>query len=160
MASGPLFNARSCSACHFKDGRGRPPESKSEPFFSMLLRLSVPGSDEHGGPKPDPNYGGQLQGSAVLGVPDEGYARVTYTDVKGEFDDGEPYTLRKPSYVIDQLAYGPLSREVLISPRVAPAVFGLGLLAAMPDATLERARRSRRRAMATASRAASTTCGT
>src|SRR6185503_5793872 len=22
---GPLFNARSCSACHFKDGRGRPP---------------------------------------------------------------------------------------------------------------------------------------
>ena len=23
---GPLFNARSCSGCHFKDGRGRPPE--------------------------------------------------------------------------------------------------------------------------------------
>ena len=24
---GPLFNAQSCSSCHFKDGRGRPPES-------------------------------------------------------------------------------------------------------------------------------------
>ncbi len=39
---GPLFNARSCSACHFKDGRGRPPQ-EGEPMVSMLLRLSRPG---------------------------------------------------------------------------------------------------------------------
>ena len=28
---GPLFNATSCSACHFKDGRGAPPASPGEP---------------------------------------------------------------------------------------------------------------------------------
>jgi hypothetical protein len=37
---GPLFNARSCSGCHFKDGRGRPPEP-GEPMDTMLVRISV-----------------------------------------------------------------------------------------------------------------------
>src|SRR5687768_15871601 len=34
---GPLFNARSCSTCHFKDGRGRPPLDGDEDarFTSM-----------------------------------------------------------------------------------------------------------------------------
>ena len=44
---GPLYNARSCTACHFKDGRGAPPEP-GEPMVSMLIRLSVPGAGEHG----------------------------------------------------------------------------------------------------------------
>src|SRR5262244_615526 len=55
---GPLFNARSCSGCHFKDGRGRPPDPQ-QPLESMLLRISVPGVDVHGSPKPDPVYGDQ-----------------------------------------------------------------------------------------------------
>src|SRR5262245_63568688 len=58
---GPLFNARSCSGCHFKDGRGRPPEP-GEAMDTMLLRISVPGEDEHGGPRPDPVYGGKIPG--------------------------------------------------------------------------------------------------
>src|SRR5262245_16739040 len=33
---GPLFNARSCAACHFKDGRGRPPLQDGEPFLGIL----------------------------------------------------------------------------------------------------------------------------
>src|SRR5688572_29229605 len=33
---GRLFNARACSACHFKDGRGRPPLEEGEAFTSML----------------------------------------------------------------------------------------------------------------------------
>src|SRR5215475_240721 len=67
---GPLFNARSCSGCHFKDGRGRPPDA-DEPMSTMLLRISIPGVDEHGGPKPDPTYGDQIQGLSVPGVPPE-----------------------------------------------------------------------------------------
>jgi CxxC motif-containing protein (DUF1111 family) len=31
---GPLFNARSCDACHNNDGRGRPPEREGERRFS------------------------------------------------------------------------------------------------------------------------------
>jgi CxxC motif-containing protein (DUF1111 family) len=134
---GPLFNATNCSACHLKDGRGRPPESPDERFSSMLIRLSVPGSDEHGEPSPEPSYGGQLQDSAVLGVAAEATPRVSYEERSERFDDGERYTLRVPTYSFEGLAYGEMSPDVQLSPRVAPAVFGLGLLAAIPDDTLE-----------------------
>lgn len=56
---GPFFNARSCAGCHFKDGRGRPPEFAGEIPTGFLLRLSLPGTDFHGEPLPEPNYGGQ-----------------------------------------------------------------------------------------------------
>ena len=45
---GPLFNARSCSGCHFKDGRGRPPKFDGEKSSGLLFRLSIPGKDEFG----------------------------------------------------------------------------------------------------------------
>lgn len=133
---GPLFNATNCSGCHLKDGRGRPPATPDEPFTSMLVRLSVPGADAHGAPLPDPRYGGQLQDNGILGVPAEGKPRVRYEEQPGTFADGEPYSLRRPLYSIEGLAYGPLSADVLLSPRVAPAVHGLGLLAALRDETL------------------------
>lgn len=128
---GPLFNARSCAACHLRDGRGRPPESPDEPFLGLLLRLSVPGVDAVGGPLPDPNYGGQLQPFALPDVPAEAAASVAYDEVSGSYGDGTPYTLLRPVYRLDAPAYGPLDPELMISPRVAPAVIGLGLLEAI-----------------------------
>jgi CxxC motif-containing protein (DUF1111 family) len=133
---GPVFNATNCSGCHLRDGRGRPPERPDEPFLSMLLRLSIPGAGPQGGPLPEPTYGGQLQGEAIPGVPDEGRARVTYQEVPGQFPDGEAYTLRQPRYEIEALGYGPMAPDVLISPRVAPHLPGLGLLEAIPEADL------------------------
>jgi CxxC motif-containing protein (DUF1111 family) len=133
---GPLFNARSCAACHFKDGRGRPPLADGEAFLGMLLRIGPPELGEHGAPAPDPNYGGQLQPFSVLGVPAEGTPRVTYTEVQGEYADGKPYGLLVPEYAIAELAYGPLDPALRISPRVAPAMIGLGLLEAIPEARL------------------------
>ncbi len=50
---GPLYNQLSCIACHPKNGRGRAPDA-GERMRSMLLRLSLPGVDEHGGPRPHP----------------------------------------------------------------------------------------------------------
>jgi len=133
---GPLFNARSCSACHFKDGRGRPPLEADEQFISMLLRLSVPGAAPDEPPRPDPNYGDQFQPFALPNIAGEGTPSVSYTEVDGTYDDGEPYTLLKPTYQFDELNYGPLAEDVQISPRVAPAVIGLGLLEAIPEARL------------------------
>lgn len=133
---GPLFNATNCSACHFKDGRGRPPDEPDERFLSMLLRLSIPGRTPQGSPAPEPTYGDQLQGNGILGVFGEGTARVTYVEVPGVFADGSTYSLRRPTYAIDDLAYGPLHPDVQISPRVAPHLVGLGLLEAIPEATL------------------------
>ena len=105
---GPLFNARSCSGCHFKDGRGRPPEP-GEPMDTMLLRISVPGAGAHGAPQPDPVYGDQIQGQSIPGVPREADVFVSYEEVPGAFADGEAFSLREPSYRIANLGYGPMS---------------------------------------------------
>ncbi|HLT39802.1 MAG TPA: di-heme oxidoredictase family protein [Enhygromyxa sp.] len=133
---GPTFNARSCSACHFKDGRGRPPLDADEPMLSMLVRLSVPGVDAHGGPLPEPNYGGQLQPDAIPGVAPEGRAVVHWQELPGSYADGEPFSLRRPTLELLELGYGPLADDVLTSARVAPQMIGLGLLEALPEPTI------------------------
>jgi len=130
---GPLFNARSCAACHFRDGRGRPPLEPGESFVGILLRLSLPGEGPHGEPVPEPVYGGQLQPFSILGVPAEGTPSVEYEEISGQFSDGEPYTLLSPTYSISELAHGPMQSDVRVSPRVAPAMIGLGLLEAIPE---------------------------
>lgn len=129
---GPLFNSRSCSACHFKDGRGRPPEA-GEDLVSMLFRLSVPGAAPHGGPNPEPMYGGQLSGSAVLGASAEGRAMIEYFQAAGAYADGTPFTLLAPKYRIEDWAYGEPDASLMISPRVAPAMIGMGLLESIPE---------------------------
>ncbi len=132
---GPLFNARSCSACHLHDGRGRPPEP-AEDILSMLVRLSIPGREAQRGVVPEPTYGDQLNGLAVHGVPPEGRVLVTYEEIPGTYGDGEPYSLRKPTYTLADLKYGPMHPDTLLSPRVAPAMIGLGLLEAVPAEAL------------------------
>ena len=133
---GPTFNAQSCSSCHTHDGRGRPPEAADDPTRGLLLRLSRPGVDRYGAPLPVPHYGGQLQDRAIGPVPPEGSISLTYTEISGAYADGQPYTLLSPRYSINNLAFGPLPADAMLSPRVAPAVFGAGLLAAIPEADL------------------------
>lgn len=133
---GPMFNRVSCSGCHTLDGRGAPPANGKGPFDTMLIRLSVPGKSPHGGPNPHPAYGDQLSERANPGIPAEGRASITYEELKGAYADGEPFSLRKPSYRIDETGYGPLGDDILMSPRVAPQMVGLGLLQTVPDATL------------------------
>lgn len=128
---GPIFNAQSCSSCHLFDGRGSPPLDDDDPTRGLLLRLSVPGAD--GVPQPVPIYGDQLQDRAVNGVAAEGTITIERRTITGTFADGTPYELEAPSYSITGLGYGPLPDGVLISPRVAPPVFGVGLLEAVPD---------------------------
>ncbi|MCH9685412.1 MAG: thiol oxidoreductase [Deltaproteobacteria bacterium] len=132
---GPVFNAKSCSACHFRDGRGRPP-LPGEDMLGVLIRLSVPGSTDNGGPHPVDAYGGQLQPQGITGVPAEGTPLVEYEEVPGQYPDGATYSLRQPTYRFEDLAFGPLPDDLLISPRSAPAVFGLGLLEAVPEADI------------------------
>ncbi|MDE0207637.1 MAG: c-type cytochrome [Candidatus Tectomicrobia bacterium] len=132
---GPLFNARSCSACHLHDGRGRPP-APGEDMLSMLVRLSVPGDDSRRGVVPEPVYGDQFNGFAVPGVPPEGKVLVTYEEMPGAYEDGERYSLRRPIYAFSDLQYGPMHPDTLLSPRVAPAMVGLGLLEAVPESAL------------------------
>jgi CxxC motif-containing protein (DUF1111 family) len=133
---GPTYNASGCSACHFKDGRGAPPENPTDVFLGLLVRISIPGENEHGGPNPVPNYGDQFNQRSILRVPAEGTPHVTYEEVPGAYDDGTAYSLAKPTYTFDDLAFGPLPADVMISPRVAPTMVGLGLLEALDESTI------------------------
>lgn len=136
---GPFFNARSCSGCHFQDGRGRPPEFAGELSTGLLIRLSVSGAGPHGEPLPDPSYGGQLQDQAIANIPVEGSYSISYSEMQGQFADGTSYTLRKPTYQLNLTGYGG-GAGVMTSPRVANQMIGLGLLEALSEATiLERA---------------------
>ena len=133
---GPKFNRVSCSGCHTRDGRGRPPENNQGPMDSMLLRISIPGKGENGGVVPHPAYGDQISERAILHVEPEGHAEISYTELPGTYGDGEKFPLRKPQYAISDLKYGDLGKDIMISPRVAPAMIGLGLLQSVPDETL------------------------
>ena len=131
---GPFFNARSCSACHFRDGKADPPESGEGPFVGLLLRLSVPGDD---GPIPHPSYGNQLQDQANPDFPPEGVPSVEWISEDGAYDDGTPYSLVRPEFTINNLRYGEMPEDLMISPRIAPHMIGLGLLEAIPASRLE-----------------------
>ena len=128
---GPIFDNVSCESCHPGDGRGRPPVG-AEPFSSMLFRASVSGTGTNGGPKDVPGFGGQLQMRAVPTYQPEIAAAISYVEESGTFADGAAFQLRVPTYALTGV-YASLPAGVLFSPRVAPAVFGLGLLEAVPE---------------------------
>ena len=130
---GPTFNAQSCSSCHADDGRAKPPSDDQDPERGLVLRLSVLGIDET---VPEPNYGGQLQDRSINQIPAEGRIVIRYQIINGEYPDGTPYSLRAPIYSIEDLAFGPIHPDTMLSPRIAPAVFGTGLLEAIPESTI------------------------
>lgn len=142
---GPLYNARSCQRCHLKDGRGHPPAGPDDAATSMFLRLSVPPKTDIDREAldskvllsvPEPTYGGQLQDFAAPGIPIEGRMRIDYEDVPVSLADGETVVLRAPTYSITDLGYGPMNPDVLLSPRVASPMIGLGLLEAIHPADI------------------------
>ncbi len=132
---GPLYNRLACVSCHARNGRGKAPLTPDERMQSMLLRLSLPGHQRHGGPRPHPVYGDQLNEEGIPGVPGEGRAELHWEDSTVALADGEQVTLRRPRIHVTELGYGPLG-PVLMSARVGQPVYGLGLLQAVPDARL------------------------
>ena len=142
---GPLFNARSCQRCHLKDGRGHPPSGPNDQATSMFLRLSVPPrTDEQLQALvdktllsiPEPTYGNQLQDFGVPGLPAEGQMVVDYQEFPVALNGNETVMLRRPSYAVIDLGYGPMAADVQLSPRVAPPMIGLGLMEAIHQADI------------------------
>jgi CxxC motif-containing protein (DUF1111 family) len=113
---GPTFQSTSCAGCHARGGRGRP-----ESPGGLAVRI---GDEAHAA------YGATLQTSALRGVPAEASIEVLFRDaeVAGE-------ALRSPELVLRELAFGSLD-PALLSARVAPPVFGLGLLELVPEASV------------------------
>ena len=144
---GPTFVADRCSACHVNTGRGSPPPSSGEQLLSMLVRLSIPGVGEHGGPQPHPHYGDQFQNRSLDGrnvdlayagapVPNEADLFLDWQERIVAFADEETVTLRKPNLRIENLKFGDLDSNVMTSLRIAQPLVGIGFLEAVPEETI------------------------
>ena len=136
---GPTFLANSCAACHIQAGRGRTTDIKNSTPFQQLLRLSLPGDTEHGGPKPHPHYGNQLQVFDVIAKDQnhirsgEGNLFIDWHPVSVSLPDGAVVELREPKIRIEDLNFGPLGEDILTSLRNAPPIFGLGYFEAVSE---------------------------
>lgn len=131
---GPLFNARSCSACHLKDGRGSPP-AINEVSSGFVVRISTREKQTKEAPIPHPIYGNQLSVRSLPKYSPEAAVRINYEEILGNYPDGTEYRIQKPTYAFEMLGYGELD-DFHFSPRVAPSVFGLGLLDSITDESI------------------------
>ncbi len=136
---GPTFIANSCAACHVQAGHGKTVDKPNSTVFQQLLRISVSGENPHGGPKPHPHYGDQLQVFDVISA-DRQNVRQGEADVfvdwvrqSMKLDDGSEVELRKPSIRVASLSFGPLGDDIMTSLRNAPSIFGLGYLEAVSE---------------------------
>ena len=126
---GPLFNARSCDACHKNGSAGKMPEDG----FGLILRLSS-GNGQKTGPQALVNYGGQLQTlsiDSITGgdqVPAEAKLQITWEKFLAETGA----ELKRPQAKLDALAYGDEVSSAHASLRLAPPLFGLGLIDDIP----------------------------
>jgi CxxC motif-containing protein (DUF1111 family) len=130
---GPLYNNVGCASCHHNDGTGLPTAGDAQ--SSLLMRISLPGMDGHGGPVPVPGYGLQLHDKAIQGVLPQCTVNITYTYQTFSLPDGSTYELRTPTYTLSN-TYTALAAGYLLSPRLAPAVYGRGMLEAIPESAI------------------------
>jgi CxxC motif-containing protein (DUF1111 family) len=134
---GPTFNEDRCSHCHEANGRSAAVPDGEEAARGPLVRLSIAGEDKFGAPAPHPVYGDQFQNRGIEGrVPSEGKVIVTYESREVALAGGETVSLRQPRINFEELQFGELGEQTMMSLRVAPQLVGLGLLEAVPDETL------------------------
>jgi len=152
---GPTSNAQACTTCHDGNGRGMAPGDAAvikpdgekldqnitvpfEPAPNAVIRVSLPGTDKYNGPRFHPHYGDQLQVFGVKGVvPAEAGFEVLWQHHTVTLQDGTERELRSPEIRISDLAFGPLGEGAMIGLRRSPPVFGLGLLEAIPQSTID-----------------------
>jgi CxxC motif-containing protein (DUF1111 family) len=130
---GSIFNNVSCINCHRNDGGGFP--STGSATSGLLMRISQSGMDAHGGPLAVDGYGTQVQDQSVLGYTAEAKVNITYTEIAFTYPDGSTASLRNPTYTLVN-PYIPFAVPYMLSPRLAPALIGIGLLDNIPESTI------------------------
>lgn len=149
---GPVYNARTCLACHIKGGKGTIPDNSDQAISTTLVRLGKPNDHSSATPAllqekgliPHPVYGDQIQHQSTSlahqlrhnksaqniphDVAPEAYMYVQWHESHFTYPDGTQVTLRRPSLDFRYLGYGPLGDDTLFSIRVAPSIHGMGLL--------------------------------
>ncbi len=127
---GPNFDMVACAPCHVNDGRGTGPATDGPLPDGMITKLAT---DD---PSMFERFGKQITRQHTEGTP-EAQVSVVYEEVPGEFADGETYSLRRPTYVVEPGDGGPLDGDAVLGVRQAPQLSGMGLLELLPEADLE-----------------------
>lgn len=133
---GPLFNARSCAACHKNGSHGKLPEYGP----GLVVRLGEFNA-KTAVATPLLDYGNQLQTLSITSMIDSKTIPAE-ASLKLEWQEQEVtrgntiLKLKKPIPIIENLAYGPLPQNTRLSLRLAPPLFGLGLLEKIPKEVL------------------------
>jgi CxxC motif-containing protein (DUF1111 family) len=125
---GPLYNARSCTGCHLRNGRGAVDAAPS-----LVTKLGIPIETADGGTDAEPTYGTQLQSLGIVGQTVEGRLQIDFEPIPVRLADGERIELRRPYYRLTDLGFGPLRPDAMLSPRLASPIVGMGLLARIAE---------------------------
>ncbi|MDB6083111.1 MAG: hypothetical protein JWN43_992, partial [Gammaproteobacteria bacterium] len=129
---GPLFNAAACDACHNEGAHGRGPSGEGLAPAALVVQLEVRRRGSARNSAGDARYGRTFNTAAIEGVSPEGIVNIHYEERSGRYADGAAWHLRTPRYVLSGLERGPLGARTIIEPRLAPQLFGIGLLEAVP----------------------------
>jgi len=124
---GPLYDAPSCASCHAQREATELDETTVPP--GVVVRL---GNARGSG---DPVYGRQLQTRAVVGHMPEANPDIAWT-ARG--------ALRIATVTLYSQAYGKLANDTKIALRRAPSVFGVGILAHIPESEIVKAAEQKR----------------
>ena len=113
---GPLYNATSCGACHIRNANAEIDEASVPPGTVVRIGNAKGGID--------PIYGRQLQTRAIANQKPEANPDITWSSTGSR---------RVASIKLFSQAYGPLSSESKLALRRTSSLFGIGLLAQIPD---------------------------
>jgi CxxC motif-containing protein (DUF1111 family) len=143
---GPIFNAKSCAECHINNGRGNYTKDRFGDLTSLVIKTNI---EPHLEEDLDlletdkfnfithPVYGEQIQDKSINKIKPEATVNAEYKDVEIKYPDGDTVTLTKPTFRLANLNYGRLACKTFISPRIAPPLFGVGLLGSIPSSLLK-----------------------
>ena len=85
-----------------------------------------------------PGLGTQIQDQAIYGHHPEATVEINWREVTGRYGDGTTYQLRSPEPKITLANGEALSPDIQTSLRIPSPVFGIGLLEAIPNRTIEK----------------------
>ncbi len=137
--AGPRFQQPSCIACHTGDGKSTPAQTGA---LDTMVALTGD-TDASGNVVPDARFGGHLEQGLITdgGKTFDGRQAVlsiaSYKTTTGTYPDGTAYSLQTPQYALADTTGKALAMPAHLSVRTAPHLVGMGLLEAVPEASLQ-----------------------
>ncbi|AZG36419.1 di-heme oxidoredictase family protein [Shewanella psychromarinicola] len=136
---GPHFSSNTCASCHINNGSAPTLSSENQPLRALLFKLTQPSNHSsrwlvnnietpfHDS-VPDPVYGAQVSIRGNGKVKPEAKTKLNVEFIPFTYPDGQLIILTKFTPYLDNLAYGSLAEETVISLRQPPILAGLKLI--------------------------------